>query len=153
MASEKMLGYAEVLADMEAKRAALDAAITALRTALTLGALGQPGDAEAAALMTPGGAGGLGGSPVELPHGALLGKSLPAAIKLYLSAVKRKQTVREITTALREGGVESTSSNFENIVTGALHRLRGAGDVLRFKDGWALDIVSLLEATENKAAA
>ena len=78
------------------------------------------------------------GTPVELPTGALLGKSLPAAITLYLSAVKKKQTIREIATALKEGGVESTAANFEGPVNGALYRLKASGEVLRFKDGWAL---------------
>lgn len=52
--------------------------------------------------------------------------------------MKKKQTIREIATALREGGVESTASNFEGPVGGALYRLRDAGEVLKFKDGWAL---------------
>ena len=68
-----------------------------------------------------------------------MGKSIPAATKLYLSAVKKKQTTKEITNALRDGGVESTSKNFDNIVTTALHRLRMSGVLLRFKDGgWGL---------------
>lgn len=75
---------------------------------------------------------------VELPQGALLGKSLPTAIKLYLSAIKKKQTTREITTALRDGGIESTAASFENNVTSALHRLKAVGDVLKFNDGWGL---------------
>jgi hypothetical protein len=134
MASEKP-GYTEILADLLAKRAALDNAIAAIQTALTIGALGQPSDVE---LASAGGVGFNGSAPVELPTGAFIGKSLPAAIKIYLSAVKRKQTTKEIATALKEGGVESTSGNFENIVTGTLNRLKAAGEVLRFKDGWGL---------------
>jgi hypothetical protein len=121
----------------------LDAKIAALQTlrdsylkAASLGAIGQPGD------DMPLSSGSLSpshmGAPMELPTGALLGKSLPAAIKLYLSAVKKKQTIREIATALKEGGVESTAANFEGPINGALFRLKAAGDVLRFKDGWAL---------------
>jgi murein L,D-transpeptidase YafK len=52
--------------------------------------------------------------------------------------MKKKQSVREIATALREGGVESTSPNFENVLTGCLHRMKTNGDLLRFKEGWAL---------------
>lgn len=122
----------------------LDAKIAALQTlrdsyikAASLGAIGQPGDDMP---MSSGSlsASRMGGAPVELPTGALLGKSLPAAITLYLSAVKKKQTIREIATALREGGVESTASNFEGPISGALYRLKAAGEVLKFKDGWAL---------------
>jgi hypothetical protein len=47
-------------------------------------------------------------------------------------------TVRDIANALKDGGVESTEASFENNMTGALHRLKASGEVLRFKDGWAL---------------
>lgn len=76
--------------------------------------------------------------PIDLPEGAFLGKSIPQCIKLYLSAARKKKTVKEITAALIEGGVESTSSKFDNTVTSSLNRLKIAGEVLRFKDGWAL---------------
>lgn len=125
------------LAFIEAKIAALTALAETYRTAQSLGALGQPGEAAASIDI-----GQLGptrnATPFELPTGALLGKSIPAAVKLYLSAVKKKQTVREIKTALQEGGVESTAASFENTVTSALNRLKVNGEVLRFKDGWAL---------------
>jgi hypothetical protein len=81
---------------------------------------------------------GFESQPTELPRGAFLGKSLPAAIKLYFSAMKKKQTIREIATALREGGVASTSDNFEGVITGCLNRMKSNGEILRFNDGWAL---------------
>ncbi len=59
-------------------------------------------------------------------------------MELYLSAAQRKKTIKEIAAALKDGGVESTSDNFDNVVTGALFRLKTAGKVLRFKDGWGL---------------
>ena len=52
--------------------------------------------------------------------------------------LERKRLTKEIAAALREGGVESTAGNFESIVTTALNRLRAAGEVLKFKDGWGL---------------
>jgi hypothetical protein len=73
-----------------------------------------------------------------LPKGALLGKSLPAAVEMYLASVRGKASVRDIANALKAGGIESTADNFENVVSGALHRLKGQNKVLRFKDGWAL---------------
>src|SRR5580698_4809299 len=63
------------------------------------------------------------GQPMDLPDGAFFGKSIPACVKLYMSAAKKKKTIKEIAAALREGGVESTSDNFESVVTGALNRL------------------------------
>jgi hypothetical protein len=137
MASEKF-DFAEFLAVLEAKRAALDALIGSYRAALSIGALGQPGDVDLSAVASMPGLNTGKGGPVELPQGVLLGLSLPAAIKLYLSAARRKQTTREIATGLKEGGVESTAKLFENTLTTALHRLKVAGDVLKFNDGWAL---------------
>src|SRR5690242_19804997 len=110
------VNYVAVLADMKAKHAKLEASISALEAAIASGALGQAvgnslnlEDSVAVSL----------GTPVELPVWAFLGKSIPGAIKLYMSAVKKKQTIREIASALREGGVESTSPNFDGVITGA----------------------------------
>ena len=130
MASEKF-DFGEFLAVLEAKRAALDALIGSYRHALSIGALGQ-GEIDIAASSSSGMS---TGTPMELPTGALLGKSVPAAIKLILSAAKKKMSVRDIANALKDGGVESTAASFENNVTGALHRLKATGEVLRFKDG------------------
>jgi hypothetical protein len=126
--------------------AAVDAKITALHTlrasyvaAVSIGAFGQSGDLAAFAGVGPAGSmGSMGGAPLELPRGALLGKSIPAAIKLYLATIKKKQTLREIANALRDGGVETTAKNFETPVQSAIYRLQTAGEVLRFKEGWAL---------------
>jgi hypothetical protein len=135
MASEKF-DFTEFLAVLEAKRAALDALIGSYRAALSIGALGQPGEVDTSGPQAP--SMSKGGGPVELPQGALLGMSIPNAIKLLLSAARRKLSTREITTGLKDGGVESTSKFFENTVTTALHRLKSSGDVLKFNDGWAL---------------
>jgi hypothetical protein len=138
MASEKF-DYETMIADLKAKRATLDAAIASLEAARALGTLGQAADgADVSRIATGGIPGGENGHPVELPHGAFHGKSLPAAIKLYLSAMKKKQSIKEIANALKEHGMESTSSNFEGVITGSLNRLKAMGEVLRFKDGWGL---------------
>lgn len=124
------------LAVIEKRIAALTALAQSYRAAVALGALGQVGEVDLASF---GNGISLGASaPMELPKGALLGKSLPAAVELYLTSVRGKAGIREIANALRAGGVESTSGSFENVVSGALHRLKAQGKVLRFKDGWAL---------------
>lgn len=125
------------LAMVDAKIAALHALRASYVAAVSVGAFGQGGDSAPYAGAV-GGASGLGGAPLELPRGALLGKSFPAAIKLYLSAIKKKQTIREIANALRDAGVETTAKNFENPVQSAIYRLQTNGEVLRFKEGWAL---------------
>jgi len=129
MGTEKV-DYATILADAEAKRAALEVYITSLKTAMAAGALGQPGEMPVSFATT--------GEPMDLPRGALLNKSIPAAIKLLLATTKKKQKSQQIATALKEGGMESMAANFETVVVGALHRLKAAGEVLRFKDGWDL---------------
>lgn len=132
--AQETFDYSAMLADARAKRAALDAFITSLENAQALGALGQavPGGSTASGFSAS------GGPAVELPLGALMGKSVSSAIKLYLSACKKKQTTPEISAALKDGGVESTSKNFTIIVNNTLRSLKKAGIVLQFKDGWAL---------------
>ena len=131
------IDYAALLSDLEAKKAALEASIATLKSAMALGVLGQAAeglDLSSASASSP----IENGVPVELPHHAFLGASVPSAIKTYLQVVKKKQTIKEIATALKEHGMESTSDSFEGVVTGALNRLKVAGEVLRFKEGWGL---------------
>lgn len=126
---------AVLLADIEAKKAALDALGAAVRAAIAAGALGAPSDLQMGsvtvnATVTPTGF-------ADLPRGAFLGKTATDAIKLYLGAIRRKQTNKEIAQALRDGGLES-AGDFGNFITSALFRLKKEGAVLRFDDGWGL---------------
>lgn len=145
MASEKDKGQDRPVDVGDPFLTAVDAKIGALQqlrasyvAAVSLGAFGQAGDPAAFGSGPSGMGGGLGGAPMELPRGALLGKSLPAAIKLYLAAVKRKQSIKQIAIALREHGVESMAKNFETPIQSAVYRMRESGELLRFDDGWAL---------------
>jgi hypothetical protein len=135
MANEnQVFDLASIIKDLMARRAALDAAITNLQAA-SGAVITAPDGTMGTPLLSSAGA---DSQPTELPRGAFLNKSLPAAVKLYLSSVVKKQTIKEIATALREGGVESTSDNFEGVITGCLHRMKSNGELLQFKDGWAL---------------
>ena len=136
MVTEK-LDYVTFINDIKAKVAALQALLVSVESAAALGALGQAIDGGDLSLSQAA-ASGDSGIPIDLPEGAFNGKSVPASVELYLSAAKKKKTNKEIAAALREGGVESNASNFENVVTGALFGLKKAGKVLRFKDGWGL---------------
>ena len=127
--AENIMDYQTMLAYMEDRKAAWEQPIVSLNAA---NAVDTSGEVPLGSLST----GSPSMEPVELPRGAFLNKSLPAAIKLYLSAIRKKQTTAQITSALKEGGVETTASNFETVVVGALHRLKIAKEVLRFKDGW-----------------
>jgi hypothetical protein len=126
-----------LFAYVEARITAWQAVLSSLKAALSLDPGGQAGEGIDLSSLAVSQNGELG-QPIDLPDGAFFGKSVPACVKLYLSAARKKKTVKEIATALREGGVETTAGNFENIVTTALTRLRTAGEVLKFKDGWGL---------------
>jgi hypothetical protein len=137
MATENLDVVSTFTAVVEAKIRALQAVLESVKSAVAVGAFGGAEGIDLSA-ATPSLSSGDLGQPIDLPEGAFNGKSLPACVKLYLSSAKRKKTLKEIATALRDGGVESTSGNFENVVNGALVRLRKAGEVLRFKDGFGL---------------
>jgi hypothetical protein len=132
MSAEQQIDYFAVLADMEAKRTALDAAIASMRKFLN-GQAGGSSTGESA----PGSASFTSG---EIPTGAFLGKSIPDAATLYLQIMKRKSTTREIAEGLRKGGMESTSSNFPSIVHAILDRYRKAGgEIVKLdKSTWGL---------------
>lgn len=116
--SVEPVDYTAFLADLEAKKAALEQTITSLRQAMALGALGQIGEGGAIpSLAAPSLSGG------EVPTGAFLGKSVPEAAKLYLEIVKKKQTTTEIMDGLTKGGIHTTSQHFIKTVYAALTRM------------------------------
>jgi hypothetical protein len=78
------------------------------------------------------------GKAVDLPVGIFRGKTIPEAIEIFLEARRRKQTNKEIAQGLKDGGIASTSANFEATLATALSRMRDDGKVLRFPDGWDL---------------
>jgi len=130
------LDYGAVLADLEAKRTALDQTIASLRSLMGGGALAInandsiAGMADNVSLSLHGG---------EVPAGAFHGKSVPEAAKLYLSLVKAKKSTREIAEALVKGGMESNSKNFETTVAGGLYRIfNTTGEIVRVKGAWGL---------------
>lgn len=111
--AQEVINYEAVLADLEAKRTALDAAIAALRQVLSLGTdVNFSGTANAS-------------RPVDaatIPDDAFFGLSIVEAAKKYLSIVKRKQSVKEIADALDRGGLAHTSSDFVNTVRTMMNR-------------------------------
>jgi hypothetical protein len=127
----EQIDYGLVLSDMENKRAALDAAISNIRMFLA----GRAGTESA-----PPGTATSPTSSGEIPAGAFLGRSIPEGAVLYLEIVKRKATSREISEALKRGGMESTSSNFPGIVHACLDRYRKAGgEIVKLdKSTWGL---------------
>lgn len=131
------LDYSAMLADMESKRAILDQAIASLRAAIAagLGILGESPGGIASAIGISSLGGGSGG---DIPRGAFLGKNIPESILAYLAAVRKKSSSSEIAEGLKKGGIESTSKTFGIVVNNTLYRLKKAGKLLLFDDGWAL---------------
>jgi hypothetical protein len=126
------------LVSIERRIALLQALAESYKAARAGGALGgQPGD-EAPALFSFNGVTQPQTAGFDLPTGAFLGKTMPAAIKLFLAATRKKQPPKEVAAALKEGGFESTSQNFERTVTTTMHRMKEQGELLQFKDGWGL---------------
>ena len=134
-AEMKTLDYRAFLADLEAKRSALDQAIASLKAVMAAGSTeGMSSVNLGVTLVNPVIHGG------EVPAGAFHGMRIPAAAKLYLSIVKKKQTTKEIADGLREGGMETAGKDFEVIVGSALYRIsKGAArEIVRLKGGWGL---------------
>jgi hypothetical protein len=131
--------WGAVLAELEAKRAALDHAIASIRGVIASGVLfGTAEDAmpSVADSVTVGLHGG------EVPVGAFLSKSIPEAAKLCLQITKRKMTTREITDALQKGGIETTAkTSFPAIVHSVLMRAArtGGGGIMKLdRSHWGL---------------
>jgi hypothetical protein len=118
---QKTLDYVAFLADLEAKRAALDQAIASLRAVMAGGALANVGATVPLSDLSAGIHGG------DVPVGAFLGKSIPEAAKLCLQIIKKKLTSREIAEALKKGGIETISKNFSLIVHSILMRSARSG--------------------------
>ena len=123
------------LSGIDAKLAALQELRESYMRAVSVGAIGDID------FGTLGAAGGSVRSPdqsFDLPTGAFLNKSIPEAIKLLFIATKRKYTPAETAVAMRAGGYESTSQNFEKTVSGTMYRMKDQGILLKFKDGFGL---------------
>jgi hypothetical protein len=119
--STESIDFAAILANIEAKIAALQAIAVSVRNAMSMGALA--GDLPAG---TTSSVGVFGSAPSlhngEIPAGAFLGKSIPDAAKLYLQIMRRKATGAEIAEALQKGGIETTSKDFPQMVLSGLYR-------------------------------
>jgi hypothetical protein len=134
------INWPAALTAVKTKQSVLDTLASALEAALASGLLGQPigsdepiGSDPASVNNEQPGADPMG----ELPSGAFMGKSLRSAIRLFFSVNKRKLTSAQIVAALKEGGAESTATDFEAVVSATLNQLKTNGEILKFSDGWA----------------
>ena len=135
--STQSLDYAAIIADLEAKKAAIEATIASLRSAMALGTLGagQGGDVPDVWIIF--------GFGERWERFRLARSSARVSQKLHVSIwkiVKRKQTSREIADALLKGGIESTSNNFVSIVHAILDRARKSPNptIVKLGTQWGL---------------
>jgi hypothetical protein len=115
------IDYGAVLADLEAKRAAIDATITGIRQMLNLGAeqtVGGPTSNERRDTSS------------AIRFDMFFRMSMPAAIVKFLEIARAPQSVSEVTAALLAGGFKTTSKNLMPIVGSNLSRLKTAGETV-----------------------
>jgi len=121
------IDYTAVLADLEARRAALDAAIAGVRAVL-----GQGSSAEVTTLSIPG---IRKEGPTRVTPGMFHGLSVSEAARRFLELKKAKQRMKDIVEGIREGGIESSAENFYSNVFTTLQRRK---DFIRLGKYWAL---------------
>jgi hypothetical protein len=123
------IDYVAVLADLETRKAALDAAIAGVRAIL--------GQGPVEGLPLPPGVkpGGLGAGQQEVTPGVFHGLSVSQAAKKYLEMTKEKQKTAAIAKAIRKGGIETTASNFYANVFNTLKRSK---DFRKLGPHWVL---------------
>jgi hypothetical protein len=126
MATE--IDYAAVLADLEAKRAAIDAAITGVRQMMNL---------STEQVVAP-----VNGSErresTEVRFDSFFRMPMPRAIVKFLEMAKTPQSVGDITKALLDGGFKTTSKNFMPTVGSNLSRMKATGELVNVEGKWGL---------------
>lgn len=126
-AQTNSVDYASVLADLKAKRDALDKAIASI---------------EAVAGQMSGGIGPVsGGTSDDLKDDSFLGMNITDAAKKLLAMKKKALSTNEIAELLKRGGMVG-SDNFANSVGVALHREdKNEGDIMKIGRGtWGLTV-------------
>lgn len=144
------IDYNAVLADLEAKRGQLDAAIAVIRALISGGGVAADDTTTAAPNeASQNGAGppprtravSTGPSSAAIQSDTFFGLKTPEAIKKYLNMTKRPQKLPAIASALLEGGqvhaVDATTAY--NNVYAAIKRMEKAGEAVKIKTGdWGL---------------
>jgi len=122
--------YQMVLDDLIARRAKLDAAISAIQEAM-----GLPSSGSLSAGATP-----AGGSSDTLRSDSFFGMTVVEAAKKYLAVSKRTRTAQEVTDALKGGGYTFATGTPLATVTSVLHRSDAkGGEIIRVSKGtWGL---------------
>jgi hypothetical protein len=124
--SDQPINYEAVLADLENRKAQLEAAIAGIRLVM-----GQPGTAPSG--PGGGGSGYSGGAPA---HDAFIGMSIPEAAKKHLTAVRKKLSTQDLMAAMEAGGLPP--SKYSTVYAILRRREKQVGDIINMKGDWAL---------------
>lgn len=120
--------YHKILADMEAKRDAMNAAIEGMRLMLGIGAGSIPAQRQSAT------------GELTIENGAFFGMSIPDASEKYMRMTpKILRSTKEISDALEAGGFETNSARFFNTVYNSLSRYEAPdGNFVKVGKKWGL---------------
>ena len=128
--------YQTVLDDLVARRAKLDAAISAIRETM-MGSAGTPPTPTPAHTN---GSGLAGGTTTPRRKDEFSEMTVLDAAKQFLATSNRAQSAREIADALLDGGYPFTTDNPLNTVGASLYRSEGKSGVVRVSKGlWGID--------------
>jgi len=143
------IDYSAVLADLEAKRGQLDAAIAVIRALISGGIATDEGTPTASSNDSTGSdapparirVNPAAVSNTTVQNDTFFRLSTPEAIRKYLTMMKRPQKLPDIARALLEGGqvhaVDATTAY--NNVYAAIKRMEKTGEAVKIKTGdWGL---------------
>jgi len=125
--------YGQLLAHLEEERENVERLIIWVK-----GKLAQQGDSASA--IAPNSQPAVS-APMRFPRLAqdsFFRMSIPQAIKAFLNIAKRTKGAKDITEALRNGGLTTKAKNLYGTVYPTLLRMEKAGDVVRVKGEWGL---------------
>ncbi|HLJ85753.1 MAG TPA: hypothetical protein VKZ53_02965 [Candidatus Angelobacter sp.] len=124
MATNEGINYEAVLADLEARRDQLEAAIAAIRAVAGMGPVGSAAS---------------GGTQINMPtisHDTFFGMSIPEATKKLLGILKRRLSTPEAIKYLTQGGVPEPAYNTAYAVL--RRRQNQIGDIVNVNGEWSL---------------
>ena len=123
--AQDFAAYDAVIADLESKRDRLTAMIDTLKQMMNLG---LPIASATASVVL---------EPTTIPHDAFFGMKVPDAAKKYLAWGGNRNTKPhpELCDALLEGGFQTKSDNFREVVRSTLGR---QSDFVKIKGQWGL---------------
>lgn len=124
--------YAAVLADLKAKRAALDTAISAIEQMSGISGGVAPATAPLAGSKVV--------DPIRIESDTFFNMTVPDAVRKYLGIMRKPQSTPQIAEALERGGFTHQSEKFGNTVGAVLHRIStSGGDIVKVSRGnWGL---------------